>query len=319
MIDLRGIASTAAIPIFCLCLAVAPASAIDLALPEGAALILQEQVSNTTLRVATGAYADGTVPTIRADGAKVEQIWQILREDPSHPSVIEALVRDQLTDEGYSVVFNCSDRECGGFDFRYALPIAEGPAMYVDLGNFRYIAAERAGEDGPSYVAVTVSQGGRRAYVHLAAISPQDAALPTVVPSARAPDAAFASDGDPITALLNDGRVALDDLSFETGASSLSGRQYESLIALQAFLDENPTRSVVLVGHTDAEGSLEANIALSRARANAVRQFLIDDLGVSAGQVAAEGIGFLAPRASNATDEGREANRRVEVVLADPS
>jgi len=106
-------------------------------------------------------------------------------------------------------------------------------------------------------------------------------------------------------------------LIFATGASALSGARYDSLARLADYLIANPDRRVVLVGHTDAEGPLEGNIALSRARASAVRQVLIDDFGAPSDRIDAEGIGFLAPRASNATDAGRQANRRVEVVLAE--
>jgi hypothetical protein len=72
------------------------------------------------------------------------------------------------------------------------------------------------------------------------------------------------------------------------------------------------------VGHTDAEGGRDSNIALSEARAEAVRRHLIDvTLGVNPAQLDAAGIGYLAPRATNETAGGREANRRVEVVLLD--
>ena len=72
---------------------------------------------------------------------------------------------------------------------------------------------------------------------------------------------------------------------------------------------------VLLVGHTDAAGGLEANIALSRRRAASVVAHLVGELGVSRAQVSAEGVGYLVPRASNLTDQGRAENRRVEVVL----
>lgn len=88
-----------------------------------------------------------------------------------------------------------------------------------------------------------------------------------------------------------------------------------TLGALADYLKQNPARQVTLVGHTDAVGSLDANIALSKRRARSVMQYLTQELGVSASQVAAEGVGYLAPRASNLTDAGREANRRVEVTL----
>ena len=69
------------------------------------------------------------------------------------------------------------------------------------------------------------------------------------------------------------------------------------------------------MGHSDAVGSLEANIALSRARARSVAGRLVDTHGVARGQLRAEGAGYLAPRASNATEDGRALNRRVEVVV----
>jgi OOP family OmpA-OmpF porin len=115
--------------------------------------------------------------------------------------------------------------------------------------------------------------------------------------------------------LMSEGHVALDDLAFETGAAALAAGDPASLADLAAFLAANPGARVTLVGHTDAEGSLEANIALSRRRAEAVAAVLVGQFGVARGQVAAAGAGWLAPRASNATPEGRARNRRVEAVL----
>jgi OOP family OmpA-OmpF porin len=74
---------------------------------------------------------------------------------------------------------------------------------------------------------------------------------------------------------------------------------------------------VALVGHTDAEGGLAANIDLSRRRAAAVRDRLVAQHGIAAERLSAEGVGWLAPRATNATEAGREANRRVEAVVAE--
>jgi outer membrane protein OmpA-like peptidoglycan-associated protein len=145
-----------------------------------------------------------------------------------------------------------------------------------------------------------------------------------VTPSTRAPltdeteaiaPTADLPPGEAIAQLVASGAAPLDDLQFRTGASELSGDDYPSLLALAAFLAEDPGRRVVLVGHTDAEGGRASNIALSEARAGAVRRHLIDVLGVNPTQLDAAGIGYLAPRATNETAGGREANRRVEVVL----
>ena len=70
----------------------------------------------------------------------------------------------------------------------------------------------------------------------------------------------------------------------------------------------------MLVGHTDAEGSLEANRALSERRALAVVERLVASHGIAPERLRAEGVGYLVPRAPNTTEEGRARNRRVEVV-----
>ena len=111
------------------------------------------------------------------------------------------------------------------------------------------------------------------------------------------------------------GSVVLEDLIFPSGAATLAEGDYASLRDLAAYLRDNPERTIALVGHTDASGGLDANIALSKRRAASVRDMLIGKHGAPAPRVAAEGVGFLAPRASNLTPEGRTENRRVEVMI----
>ena len=95
----------------------------------------------------------------------------------------------------------------------------------------------------------------------------------------------------------------------------LEAKAYASLSALSAWLKANPTRHVTLVGHTDASGGLPANITLSRQRAQSVRAALIASYAADPSLIDAQGAGYLAPRASNETTEGRTQNRRVEVML----
>ncbi len=98
-------------------------------------------------------------------------------------------------------------------------------------------------------------------------------------------------------------------------ASNLAGERLPSLDALARWLSDHRGRQVTLVGHTDAQGSLTANIALSKRRAQSVADRLVSDFGIERARVSAEGAGYLAPRASNDTEEGRHKNRRVEVML----
>jgi OOP family OmpA-OmpF porin len=308
-----------------------PATALDLALPEGATLVAATPPTLGTYVLATAPW-DGThVPTATADGMVRDATWQMPFSAGAGTSIaaVTAGIESQLRDQGYRIDLDCSDTACGGFDFRMALDMGQSPEMHVDIGNFRYLAA--SGTEAGEAVAVTVSAAGQTLYVHVvhvgAATGPAD---PWVTPSSRAPQGATgagipsplvptdpAAPGDLIARLTEFGSAPLEDLRFRTGASDLSGQDYASLAALAGFLDENPNRRVVLVGHTDAQGGRDGNLALSRARADAVRRYLIDRLGVDTAQLASDGIGFLAPRASNETAEGREANRRVEVVLLD--
>ena len=71
---------------------------------------------------------------------------------------------------------------------------------------------------------------------------------------------------------------------------------------------------VYVVGHTDSVGTLESNLALSRARAQAVVEALEARFGVAVGRAVPAGVGPLAPVATNTTEAGRQANRRVEIV-----
>jgi OOP family OmpA-OmpF porin len=290
--------------------------ALDLAWPAEAEQVSRQDAPTAGYRIATGPY-DGTgVPAREVDGELSEEVWRI-PGDIGEPAAMLEVLRGQLTDQGYEIAFSCADRICGGFDFRYALPIAEGPAMHVDLGAFHYLSATRTTDRGPDHVVLTISRGGERGYVHLAHLAPPGpAAEPLTSPT---PPSEAGADADPeaglIAQLAATGAAVLSDVTFETGASSLSGDRFDSLGVLATYLAGDPARRVILVGHTDIEGSLEANIAISRARAAAVRSYLIEALGADPIQIEAEGIGYLAPRASNGDPDGREANRRVEVVL----
>lgn len=90
--------------------------------------------------------------------------------------------------------------------------------------------------------------------------------------------------------------------------------------AVDDYLDKLATRiketgeKVTLTGHTDSDGPDEANLSLGRARAREIRTILTDK-GVNASQITIDSKGETQPVASNATDAGKQENRRVEVVL----
>lgn len=102
---------------------------------------------------------------------------------------------------------------------------------------------------------------------------------------------------------------------FATGKSEVLPAAAQRLNAVAAFLKTSPERTITVEGHTDNVGSDNFNMALSQARADAVRIYLIGQ-GVMADKIRAVGMGETQPIATNGTNEGRTTNRRVEIVLA---
>jgi OOP family OmpA-OmpF porin len=219
-------------------------------------------------------------------------------------------LREQVAAQGYEVLLDCEDEACGGFDFRSAIEVLPPPAMFADLADFHYLSAAKDDEA----LSLLVSRSDERGFVQLLRVTPAE---PGAVPLAPAisPESAGPPSGAFAAQLERDGRVVLDGLAFATGSSDLADGGDAALAALADYLADHPTRHVALVGHTDAQGPLAANIALSKRRAQAVADRLAGRHGVSRSQLQAEGMGWLAPRATNLTPEGREANRRVEAVV----
>jgi outer membrane protein OmpA-like peptidoglycan-associated protein len=92
---------------------------------------------------------------------------------------------------------------------------------------------------------------------------------------------------------------------------------HDTLAKVAELIDMYDGREVRIVGHTDALGDSAYNKTLSERRAGLVKQFFVDRFDVEEARLAAEGMGEARPIASNATLEGRRANRRVEVLILD--
>lgn len=111
--------------------------------------------------------------------------------------------------------------------------------------------------------------------------------------------------------------LTLGDVLFATGKSTLAPGAYRTIDKLVTFLNANPERKVAVEGHTDSRGSEEYNHYLSLRRANAVVTAIVSR-GVAAGRIRARGFGESTPITSNETAEGRQLNRRVEIIVLNP-
>ncbi len=103
---------------------------------------------------------------------------------------------------------------------------------------------------------------------------------------------------------------------FDTGKATIQQRSYGLLDDVAAALKDHPeVQKVIIEGHTDNKGGAAKNLALSKARAESVRKYLVTK-GVEKKRLAARGFGAKRPVADNKTEAGREENRRVEFVIA---
>lgn len=118
--------------------------------------------------------------------------------------------------------------------------------------------------------------------------------------------------------LVADGRVATQGILFAVNSARLRPESTPTLAAIGQMLKDHPSLRLRIEGHTDATGDDAFNQKLSEERAAAARDYLVSTFGIAATRLEASGFGESKPVAGNDTAEGRQNNRRVELVRLDP-
>jgi outer membrane protein OmpA-like peptidoglycan-associated protein len=155
----------------------------------------------------------------------------------------------------------------------------------------------------------------------------ETAPLPEVTPPAPAPEAVApepvaaepGSTEDLVAFLAGSGETtphafAPSPLNFAFASTTPTPESEETLDEIGAALNEHPSATIRVESHTDNIGTPEANLNLSQARADSVKNELIDR-GVDGARIETAGMGQELPIASNDTAEGRAKNRRSEIVV----
>lgn len=207
---------------------------------------------------------------------------------------------------GFAPLFTCAkEPECGGrFPYLFA---TEREVRFAFGADFRFGLFE-------------LTQGEARELVHLLvqrpkADAPVSIVLEVMQTEAEAQVLEMLTASEIGAAIDSTGTAAIYGLEFESGSAALLPASEPVLREMAAFLNARPEAEILLVGHTDNVGALDFNIGLSEARSATVREALVGQFGVSGGRLTAHGVGFLAPKASNTSADGRARNRRVEMIL----
>lgn len=143
----------------------------------------------------------------------------------------------------------------------------------------------------------------------VAAPAPQPAPAPVVAPEPK-PEPVAA----PVPAMVA-APIAFSGL-FATNGNTLTSDATTKLDKYAEYLEAHPTKNLSIVGHTDSTGAANYNQALSKKRAEAVKTYL-ESKGIESNRLTATGMGQSAPKATNATKQGRAENRRVEIEITD--
>jgi outer membrane protein OmpA-like peptidoglycan-associated protein len=208
-----------------------------------------------------------------------------------------------LADKGFDIVIECETDACGGGDFAYGVETFPLPLMILNVFNFRYIGARLTRDNGDVYAAVILSLDNDK-QVRIQVTAVETAALTVQMVDAKAMKDAFAEKGS----------VALYGIYFDADKADIKPESAPTLAEMARFLNDSPDLTVVIVGHTDNQGTMEYNLDLSHRRAQAVAAALVAGYGIAGDRLTAAGAGFLAPVAPNDGEAGRAKNRRVEMI-----
>jgi len=125
----------------------------------------------------------------------------------------------------------------------------------------------------------------------------------------------FTSDEGRVFREGNSFTMSLTAIKFRVGKSAIEPDAFPVLAKVGEALKLFPESTLVVEGHTDGQGNDSAMLLLSQDRADAVRDYLITNLGVKAEKVSAVGYGKQRPIASNDSEAGRARNRRIDIVM----
>lgn len=253
------------------------------------------------VRIQAAPFKDGK-PT---DPRRLEgRTTRIAYRNGPGPSMLEVArnFETQLAKAGFETLLACETDECGGIPFTEAIDILPIPQMWVDGFNYRYYVGRKVDGGNETYASVLVSQNNDNVFTQLV-VAELGAIKNKMV------DAAAMAKG-----LGESGHIALYGIYFDTDKAVIKPESRPTLDEIAKLLAGQPQLNVVIVGHTDSQGSYDYNMDLSRRRAEAIAAELASRYGITRSRLRTAGVGFLAPVGTNATDAGRALNRRVELV-----
>lgn len=280
----------------------------------GSFIVFYEQSDFDRLTVPTGAWQEDQFASFDQLEGEVLQLSYNF-DDPSVTTLrVKRSYLQALEARGFDILFTGSEDELSG---------GAGRTFFIQSGLFdrgardccrvanrdrqvRYIAARSEAGDVLAGIAVF---NARRV---------DGPAVSKAIVTAAEMDATMEhrplTTDEMETSLIEDGRVAVQDILFELNSAVILPESAESLATIARLMQEQSSMELLVVGHTDSTGDFDYNVSLSLQRAQAVVGWLRDEHGIASARLQAAGAGMMAPVTTNRTEAGRAQNRRVELV-----
>ncbi len=242
---------------------------------------------------------DGKVTRIQYESQKEHSFFEIYKS-----------YETALKNAGFKILLTLDKTNCGAnlseqlyigeFNGLNALSGDNVKPDYRD-GQFAYLSAKKKIDDKDIYIVVYVTYF-KEPLITFDAIEVQSM------------DKGLVSVKDLETNITQNGHIAIYDIHFDIGKSAIKPESAKTLKNIAQYLNAQTNKKFIIVGHTDNTGGFEANLKLSKDRADAVKNELVSKYSVKSEQLKTFGDGQTAPVATNSTDKGKAKNRRVEIV-----
>ncbi len=243
---------------------------------------------------------DGKVTRIQYSSQKEHSVFEIYKsyESALKNAGFEILLMLDKTNCSLNLSERIYDAGLNGIN---GLTAKESLNTHYRDGEFTYLSAKKKIDGKDIYVVVYITRWNSP-LITFDAIE------------VKSLDKGLVSVKDLEAGLLENGHIAIYDIHFNTGKSDIRPESANALKNIAEYLKGHSDKKFLIVGHTDNVGNFDANLKLSKDRANVVMNELVNKYQVKAEQLKAYGDGSTAPVASNLTNKGKAKNRRVEIV-----
>jgi OmpA-OmpF porin, OOP family len=296
----------------------------------GSVLVYRDDVAYDEVKFPSGKVRDPdeAFSSLATSGKRVTLQYTL----PAARSPLEVIrnYQSQAKAEGFQSVFECAGDACGSGSGQIKTSIVKSilPSRFFDQ-----VGEQSAAACGAYYVSpiryALMENKSTGVVIGVAAASPEISSaycsdayknqltvwVTRVEPQAREQQMVAISASEMAKSIDASGRIALYGIFFDTGKADVKPESKASLDQIAELMKSRSDLKLHVVGHTDNVGVMDANMSLSKRRAESVVTALATNYNVYRARLTGNGVASLAPVQTNSTETGRAKNRRVELVL----